>query len=65
MKVAFHFENEVSQLVVTPESPREERFMSLLVDNRPSVKIKATINSTLVLEFIEPEREDGKGNHSN
>jgi len=56
MNVAFHFSNGTSELVLVPVTPREERYLSLLLENRPTIKVKATTNSTLILEFSEVEQ---------
>jgi len=65
MKIAFHFENESSQLILTPENARDQQYLSLCMDGKQDIRLRPTTKDCVIVEFresqpksIEPEVTD-------
>ena len=51
MKIAFHFEDGNSQVILIPEDKRDEMQLNFVTNGRPVVQIKPNVNNALTLEF--------------
>jgi len=53
MKIAFRFENGSSQLILTPESARDQQYLSLCMDGKQDIRCKPTTKDCTIIEFVE------------
>ena len=57
MKISFKFSNGTSHLILEPENPRDERYVDLCVSGRTEVKLLASKDKSLILEFNQSEEK--------
>lgn len=53
MKIAFKLFNGTSQIILSPETPRDQLCLNLCIDGRADIKLKPTSNNDTVIEFNE------------
>ena len=53
MKLAFHFENGTSQLILDPENARDEQYLSLCMDGKSDIRLKPTTSKCIIIQFSE------------
>ena len=57
MKITFSIENGSSQLILTPENPRDKTCLGLCMDGKNEIKFKHTTTDCMILEFLEGPTE--------
>jgi len=53
VKLSFRFENGTSQLMLSPENPRDKTYLSLCIDGRNDMRLKPTTSDDIIIEFTE------------